>query len=60
MEEDKRQIRKDISFDGFKFWYKDEPIGKIREELQLRCPIPKDVMDAEKMRLADNIMEGII
>lgn len=52
----KDPLRNEISFDGFKFWLRDEPIGQICKEYQCHSPIPKNVMDNYKQMFIDKIV----
>lgn len=57
MELRKDPLRNEITFDGFKFWLRDEPLGEICREHQCKSPVPKNVMDKHKEMLIDKIID---
>lgn len=50
------ELEKQITFDGFNFWLKDEKIGTIKPKYQMKSPIPKETMQAEKRRVLCEII----
>jgi hypothetical protein len=52
----KDPVEREISFDGFKFWFRDEPLGEICEEHKCQSPVPKKVIDAYKHNFIDQII----
>lgn len=52
-----KDICKEISFDGIKFWYRDIPIGKPSQDLDSNTP--KELMQKEKLECLGKITGDI-
>lgn len=52
----KDPLMNEISFDGIKFWLRDEPLGQICEEHQCSSPVPKEIIDRHKKLFIDEIV----
>jgi len=51
-----KSLKKEINFDGSKFWFRDLPIGEIEDKYKFESPIPKQVLDAKKDKILGEII----
>lgn len=53
-----KSLHKEINFDGINFWYRDLKLGQIADRFifNLNCPIPKEVMMAEKNKMLGKVI----
>lgn len=53
-----KSLKKEISFDGSKFWLKDEVIGEVDDDMKFRQGYDKDYMDEQKEICLGKITKG--
>lgn len=51
-----KPVLQEISFDGIHFWLRDMKVGAIRKTLKFQSPIPKEIMQSEKLRCLGKII----
>jgi len=55
-----KSLKKEMSFDGSKFWLNDEVIGEVDEEFKFQQGYDKDFIDKEKNICLGRITKGEI
>ena len=53
-------LKKEMSFDGSKFWLKDEVVGEVDEDMKFQQGYEKDFIDEQKNICLGKITKGEI